>query len=132
MQDGLKITERNLVFFIEDKLINDGFNINKIKKDKHTDIEAFKDGKYYIIELKGSEKPSGDFFKPEQENTHFAKCLFQLCCKFPIYGQDAVYIMVIPEFGKTLKFVKQLSEAIKKLGIEVWIVDKNRQIKVFN
>lgn len=131
-ENWLKIKEENLIKLLEDKLSNDGFEISKYKKDPYLDIEAIKDGKYYVIEVKGSEKPKvEEFFKPDQENIHFARLLFQLCCRFPVYGDTATYIMVIPNFGKSIKFIEQIRIAIKKLGIEIWVIDKNYKIETF-
>ena len=128
----LKIKEHDLVKLLEDKLSKEGYTINKTKKDINLDIEAVKDGIFYVVEVKGSEKPDGNFFKPEQENAHFSRGLFQLFCKFKIYGDNAKYVMAIPDFGKTTRFIEQIVTVIKKLGIEIWVIDIKMEIKVYN
>ncbi|MBD3181424.1 hypothetical protein GF312_03975 [Candidatus Poribacteria bacterium] len=131
----------NVSLKIKDYLVNGGYTITKFnvaKTEKGHDIEAKKDGKKLIIEVKGF--PSDKYVRgrnkgkkkptnPRLQAKHWiAEALFSLI-QAKNKKPDAIIAFAFPKFDRYTNLVNSIRDIMKILDLRCFFVSKNGNVE---
>jgi hypothetical protein len=88
------------------------------KQRQGIDIEAEKQAVNLIIEVEGSQKPDGKPLTGSQMYTHFYRAIGQVCRRMS-KDKNTKYVILIPDHNKYITYVKEMTEAIKRLKLNI-------------
>ena len=137
------LTENEIIEALAEHLRQDGYRIDKqlTTLEQGVDIDAvhLATGRRLLVEAKGGTSSKdgtarfGKPFSPNQAKSHVAVAFYCGARMLQAYAAEAVQVaLAFPDDNNHRGYVGSISTSLRGLGITVYFVDQNRQVRTLS
>lgn len=114
---------------LRDFLINKGFKV-KEKTRFGTDILATnqENNQRWFIEVKGTQKPNGDFFDSAQMNVHITEVMGQISTCYDVGNENDFYGILLPFHKRHVSWVNRIKKVRELLSLNFIFVNSKEEL----
>lgn len=121
------LTENEVELKFRKYLSENGYALEERNSIFGVDITAKKNDRIHYFEVEGNRKPNGAPLTSSQKYTHLLRGFGQICLRMSD-NPNGKFALVLPEDEYYTKKLSQLSFAIKKLDIDIWILKHDDRV----